>query len=249
MTESAVGAGAAARTSLGSAPMSDASVAAAVTPLLMKPRRSNLELINASSLVNPAVKLVSAFFMATLSSWQHLILTNELKLGTHDDGPKQIGETRGAWAVGVGRIAKRRHRHLTFRWRWRTAQQIPVDTVDRFRRCLQHRQRRHGGFGRGRRETIETRLLIEDEEAAGDAFALNQRLMFEERDAFEPDKSAAGNIVDKLGREFHAQRVSDGLFGIQRDDRRTVIAQVRNGNGPQRSKRRLGTIGRGEECM
>src|SRR5580704_96831 len=93
MTESAVGAGAAARTSLGSAPMSDAKVAAAVTPLLMKLRRAifesiSFEAINASSLVNPrvnpAVNLVSTFFMATLSSWQHLILTNELKLGTHD---------------------------------------------------------------------------------------------------------------------------------------------------------------------
>ena len=52
MMESAVGAGAAARTSLGSAPMSDANVAAAVTPLLMKPRRSIFELINASSAVN-----------------------------------------------------------------------------------------------------------------------------------------------------------------------------------------------------
>src|SRR5580692_12195605 len=93
MTESAVGAGAAARTSLGSAPMSDASVAAAVTPVLMKPRRPIFELMNASSLVNPAVNLVSTFFMATLSSWQHSILTNELKFGTHDDRPKQIGQT------------------------------------------------------------------------------------------------------------------------------------------------------------
>src|SRR5580692_2163943 len=102
MTESAVGAGAVARTSLGSAPISDANVAAAVTPLLMKPRRPIFAPIKASSLVNPAVNLVSTMcdrppglplrtLFMTLSSYGNILsLTNELKLGTHHDGPKQI---------------------------------------------------------------------------------------------------------------------------------------------------------------
>ena len=68
--------------------------------------------------------------------------------------------------------------------------------------------RGHGRLRSGRREPIEARLLIEDEETAGYAFALNERLVLEKGYALKAGEAAAGDIVDQLGGELHAERVA-----------------------------------------
>src|SRR5262249_36529653 len=111
--------------------------------------------------------------------------SNELKLGAHHHRPKQIGESRSGWRAGMGGVGQRGQTNFTFRQRRGAAEQIPIDAVYRFRRSLERGQRRHGRLGSGRRKPVEARLLIEDEETAGYAFTLNERLVFKEWNALE----------------------------------------------------------------
>src|SRR5580658_6826050 len=105
MRESAVGGGAAARTNSGSEPISEASVAAAVALLPIKPRR----LIFLAMTDSSAVRLVSESLRIAIP------LTNELKLGAHDHGPKQIGQARRAGAAGMGGVSQCGDADGTFR--------------------------------------------------------------------------------------------------------------------------------------